>query len=362
MQNVLTIKETNCNMTDEKKRIDLYRVVSIIVKDKRKIGIYCLSGAIIGVIIAFSIPKTYKTGVMLAPEASGTNLGSGLSSMASLVGLNKNILGGDDAIFPEIYPDLMQSTDFVVSLFPIKVKSSDGKINTTYYNYMEKEQKMPWWNYPKAWFATIIKNIKDGDGKANNKINPFRLTNAQFDIAQAISGNIECSVDKKTSVISIVVKDQDPLISATMADSIKARLQVFITNYRTNKARNDLAYMENLFKEAKDDYVRARQIYASFSDNNQDLILQTFKMKEEELENEMQLRYNIYTQVAEQLQLAKSKVQERTPAFTVVQSATVPVKHSNRPKIFTLAIYTLLAFFIRAIMLIYKNKEDIFIV
>lgn len=347
-------------MADNKKSIDLYRLTKLIVKDKKKTGIYCLAGAIFGTIIAFSIPKTYKTGVMLAPESSGAGLGSGLSSMASLVGLNKNILSGDDAIFPEIYPDLMKSTDFVVSLFPIKVKSADGKINTTYYDYMEKDQKIPWWKYPMAWAAEMIKKMKGETGGGQGKIDPFRLTKDQADIAMGISGNIECNVDKKTSVISIVVTDQDPLISATMADSIKARLQVFITRYRTNKARNDLAYMEKLFEESKNDYTKARQKYAEFSDSNQDVILQTVKAREEELENEMQLRFNIYTQVTEQLQLAKAKVQERTPAFTVVQSATVPVKHSNRPKILTLAIYTVLAFFIRLTMIVYKNRETVF--
>lgn len=347
-------------MVNEKKNIDMYRLLKLIAADRKKTVAYCLAGAIFGTIIAFSIPKIYKTGAMLAPESSGSGLGSGLSSMASLVGLNKNILSGDDAIFPEIYPDLMQSTDFVVSLFPVKVKSADGKINTTYYDYMEKYQKIPWWKYPQAWVAALIKKMKAGNGKGSAKIDPFRLTKDQADIASGISGNIECNVDKKTSVISIVVTDQDPLISATIADSVKARLQVFITRYRTNKARNDLAYMERLFEETKNDYVKARRRYAEFSDSNQEVILQTIKAKEEELENEMQLRFNIYTQVTEQLQLAKAKVQEKTPAFTVVQSATVPVKHSNRPKIFTLAIYTILAFFIRVSMLVYRNRDTIF--
>jgi capsule polysaccharide export protein KpsE/RkpR len=122
-------------------------------------------------------------------------------------------------------------------------------------------------------------------------------------------------VDKKTSVISITVTDQDPLIAALIADSAKQRLQTFITNYRTNKARNDLSYMEKLYNEAKEQYSRARQLYASYSDANQELLLESYKSKEEDLENEMQLKYNIYTQVTEQLQLAKAKVQERTPAF-----------------------------------------------
>lgn len=350
-------------MTTNKKTINVYNVISCVKKDTRNIAKYCIIGAVIGVIVAFSIPKIYKTNVTLAPEASNANsLGSGLSSMASLVGLNKNILGSDDAIFPEIYPDLVSSTDFIISLFPIKVKSIDGKINTTYYDYIETKQKITWWSYPMAWVKAIVKKIKkDGKPKEdNNKIDPFRLTRDQFEIAQAIGNNIECDVDKKTSVISITVTDQDPLISATIADSAKARLQYFITNYKTNKARNDLRYMENLFSEAKEDYVKARQKYAEYSDANQELLLQAYKLQSEELENDMQLRYNIYSQVAEQLQLAKSKVQERTPAFTVLQSATVPIKHSNKPKILTMLTYMVLAFAIRIGIIIYRNKDSVF--
>lgn len=350
-------------MTTNKKTINVYHVVSCIKKDKRNIVNYCIIGAIIGVIVAFSIPKIYKTSVTLAPESSNANsLGSGLSSMASLVGLNKNILGGDDAIFPEIYPDLVASTDYIISLFPIKVKSLDGKINTTYYDYIETKQKITWWSYPMVWIKIIVKKIKN-KGKPQypaNKIDPFRLTRDQFEIVKAIRNNIECNVDKKTSVISITVTDQDPLISATIADSAKARLQYFITNYKTNKARNDLRYMENLFFEAKKDYVKARQKYAEYSDANQDLLLQAYKLQSEELENDMQLRYNIYSQVVEQLQLAKSKVQERTPAFTVLQSATVPIKHSNQPKILTMITFMALAFAIRMGIIFYRNKETVF--
>ena len=72
----------------------------------------------------------------------------------------------------------------------------------------------------------------------------------------------------------------------------------------------------------------------------------------------MQLKYNIYTNVVEQLQLAKAKVQERTPAFTVIQSATVPIKHSSRPKIVTLLIWLILGFLLRFGILFWKNKES----
>ena len=135
-------------------------------------------------------------------------------------------------------------------------------------------------------------------------------------------------------------------------------LQAAITDYRTKKARIDLQYMQKLFSEAKQQYDQARRLYASYADANLDVNLQSFKSKENDLENEMQLKYNIYTTLVEQLQLARAKVQERTPAFTVVQSATVPIKHSSRPKIVTLLIWLFLGFMLRFIILFWKNKES----
>jgi uncharacterized protein involved in exopolysaccharide biosynthesis len=181
-----------------------------------------------------------------------------------------------------------------------------------------------------------------------------------MDIVNAISSDIDCKVDKKTSIITIEVTTQDPLISACMADSVKARLQLYITNYRTNKAKADVAYMEKLYKQAKENYTKVRKQYAEFSDANEEMLLNSYKSKQEELENEMQLQYNMYTEVARQLQLSKAKLQEKTPAFTVVQNSTVPSKHSNKPKIIILLQFIILGFILRFCFLIYYRRKDIF--
>ena len=98
-----------------------------------------------------------------------------------------------------------------------------------------------------------------------------------------------------------------------------------------------MAYSQKLFSEAKAQYIKAQQTFGSYSDANTDLILQSFKAKQDELENEMQLRYNIYNQTSQQLQMARAKVQERTPAFTQIQPATVPLKKDG-PKRMTIVL------------------------
>ena len=348
-------------MEEKKKIIDisLIEVFKILKTDFRKVCIYSCTAGIIGVILAFATPKIYKSTVILAPEESGSSFSGSLSSLASMVGMNMKIGQTGDALYPEIYPDLMGSTGFVVGMFPVTVTRSKTGETYTYFDYLDKHQKKAFYEYPQDW----LKSVKDlfsseEQQPSDHKVNPKHLTKKEYDVAKNIMGRIDCSVDKKTNVITIVVEDQDPLIAATVADSVQMHLQRTITDYRTKKARNDMEYMQKLFDEAHREYAKARQKYAAFGDSYQNLKMQSYVLKGDELENEMQLKYTIYQQVVEQLQLAKAKVQERTPAFTIVQEATVPVKHSSRPKIVTLIIWMILGFLLRSGILLWRNRRS----
>ena len=204
----------------------------------------------------------------------------------------------------------------------------------------------------------VFSLIRDEDEEVpTNVVNPFRLTKEQADILKVIDNNIVCDVDKKTMVITINVVDQNPVICATMADTVKVRLQRFITDYRTNKARVDLAYYHKIEGEAKARYEQARIRYAGFSDANRDAQSQRSITRRAELMNEMTLQQNIYQQVVQQLQEAEMKVQEETPAFTTLQSATVPLKRSspNRAKICFICLF--LAFLGTTVWVLHKEGD-----
>lgn len=342
--------------------IDIRSVIKLLKNDTRKFCIWCSIAAVIGVIVAFTTPKTYKSTVILAPEESGAGFSGSLSSLASMVGMNMKVGQTGDALYPEIYPDLVQSVDFSVGLFPIKITTKNGDIKCDYYTYQIKHTKTALIEYPMLAVGKILGMIRPKEDNTHKKGSkgentPLWLTREQEKVVKEILSSVQCNVDKKTSVITITVEDQDPMVAALMADSVKSHLQVAITDYRTKKARNDLYYMEKIFNEARSQYDKARQLYASYADANQDVILQSFKLKKEDLENDMQLKYNIYTQVVEQTQLARSKVQERTPAFTVVQSAIVPTKASSRSRMSVVVIFTLLGSMLRLGVLIWKNKS-----
>lgn len=340
---------------EEESSIDFGKLFKDLLKHRRLYYIVLPVAFVLAAIYALSLPNFYSCTVKLSPELSGSKSTSGLASLASSFGVNIGSGGaGTEALFPTLYPDLMNSVDFKTSLFPVKVKRErDGKV-FTYYDYMENEQKLPWWTEGMQSFFSLFGSEQEESDKS---VDPFRLTKKQTSIVKAINQNVVCDVDKKTMVITINVTDQDPLICATMADSVKTRLQNFITDYRTSKARVDLAYNQKLYKEAKARYEKARQKYAEFSDANQDVVLQSVLTKQTDLENEMQLQYNIYQQVVGQLQQAEMKVQQETPAFTTLQSATVPVLKAGPKRAQMCLIFVFLAFLGTTAWILYKEDD-----
>ncbi len=283
-------------------------------------------------------PRYYRCNVSLAPEAYGDNVG-GISSLASNFGLN---LGGQgtDAIYPQLYPELMQSPEFVVGLFSIRVKTYKDSIDTDYATYLRRYQKKNWLTEPfkKASRAitSLIVRPKNEVVSKDHKIDPFNLTMSEFKTMGRISKKISCSVDQRTDVISISVKDQDRLVCALVADSVRQHLQDFIIMYRTKKARIDVLHYQTLADSCKREYDMSVRKYSNFCDSNRGLILQSKLSERDELENDMQMKYNAYSAMQNQLEAMKVKVQEKNPAFTTLKSATVPLEPAGpRRMIFT---------------------------
>lgn len=346
---------------EEESSIDFSKIWEALKKHKRLYYKVLPATFIVACFFLFSIPNYYRCTVKLSPELSGSKSSSSLASLASSFGINLGgALGnGTEALFPTLYPDLMNSVDFKTSLFPVMVRQKDSTERISYYDYLKDHQRRPWWSTAKRGLALAIRSLfgSEQDEEQPDTINTFELTKEQTRIAKLLAEKVSCDVDKKTMVITIDVIDQDPLVCALMADSVKERLQKFITDYRTRKARVDLEYNKKLVREAKERYVRARQLYVQFVDANQALILESVRAKQTDLENDMQLQYNAYNTAAAQLIAAEAKVQQETPAFTTLQSATVPVKKAGPHRAKMVLIWLFLAFLGTSIWALHKENQ-----
>lgn len=288
-------------------------------------------GVVLGIIIALSIPKQYTVTVTLSPEMGGDKASGGLASLAS------SFLGGgassssNDALNVTLAPDIVASTPFILELFNTHVQTLDGELDTTLVAYLD-EQKTPWWGYIKAapgMAIGAIKSIFTEKVDTVSALNPFQLTEVEYQKVEDLRKVITANVDKKTAMTTVTVTLQDPKVTAIVADSVVAKLQQYIIDYRIKKAKEDCAYLEELYKERQQEYYDAQSKYAHYFDTNRNIAFQSVRAEQERLQNDMNLAYQVYSQVAQQLQMARAKIQEEKPVFAVVEPATIPLQPSG---------------------------------
>ena len=336
-------KQLHNNHNDEEIEIDLMDLFRKVIGIRKKIYKAAGIGLIIGVIVAISIPKQYTVEVTLSPEM-GNNKGGGLSGLAaSFLGSGVTMGDGTDALNASLSADIVSSTPFLLELSAMEIPISKNEVMALSI-YLDEESS-PWWSYVIGFPGMVIGGVKSlftgGDepisyDKASQ--GAIELSKKELKKIETLKKMISASVDKKTSMTSVAVTFQTPRVAAVVADSVVKKLQEHIIDYRTSKAKEDCGYLEKLFKERQQEYYAAQQKYADYLDSHDNIILQSVRAEQERLQNDMSLAYQVYSQVASQLQVARAKVQEEKPVFAVVEPAVVPLEPSGTSrKVYVLA-------------------------
>lgn len=318
---------------DDELQIDWMGILRQVLAIRKKLYKAAAVGVVLGILIALGTPKQYTVSITLSPEMGSSKSGSGLASMAA------SFLGGSigsdspDALNATLTPDIVASTPFLLELFDARVVSQDKQIDTTFTAYLD-EQKSSWMGYVLKAPGMAISGIKSLFSEKKEKtatIQKGAIELNEKDAAKlgSLRQAITVEADKKTAITTLSVTLQDPKVTATMADSVVSKLQQYITAYRTRKAKEDCQYLEKLYKERQQEYYDAQQRYARYVDANSNVVFQSTLAERERLQNDMNLAYQVYSQVAQQLQVARAKVQEEKPVFAVVEPAVVPLNPSG---------------------------------
>lgn len=318
---------------DDEFQIDWMGILRQLLAIRKKLYIAAAVGVVLGILIALGTPKQYTVSITLSPEMGSSKSGSGLASMAA------SFLGGSigsdspDALNATLTPDIVASTPFLLELFDARVVSQDQQIDTTFTAYLD-EQKSSWLGYVLKAPGMAISGIKSLFSEKKEKtatIQKGAIELNEKDAAKlgSLRQAITVEADKKTAITTLSVTLQDPKVTATIADSVVSKLQQYITAYRTSKAKEDCQYLEKLYKERQQEYYDAQQRYARYVDANSNVVFQSTLAERERLQNDMNLAYQVYSQVAQQLQVARAKVQEEKPVFAVVEPAVVPLNPSG---------------------------------
>ena len=349
-------KQLHNNHNDEEIEIDLMDLLRKVIGIRKKIYKAAGIGLIIGVIVAISIPKQYTVEVTLSPEM-GNNKEGGLSGLAaSFLGSGVTMGDGTDALNASLSADIVSSTPFLLELSAMDIPVTKNEVMTL--NTYLDEETSPWWSYVIGFPGMVIGGVKSLFTEEDEITSFDKTSQGAIELSKkeskkiaALKKMITASVDKKTSMTSVTATFQDPKIAAVVADSVVKKLQEYIIDYRTFKAKEDCIYLEKLFKERQQEYYIAQKKYADYLDSHDNLILQSVRAEQERLQNDMSLAYQVYSQVASQLQVARAKVQEEKPVFAVVEPAVVPLEPSGTSR----KVYVLVFIFLSVCIVIFWN-------
>ena len=333
---------------EQEEEIDIMEYVVKLWARRSMIIKWCCVGAVIGLVVGFSLPKTYKAGATIAPETE-KKAGSGVSSIASLMGVSLN--NSVDAISVEMFPDVVHSTPFIVGLFdvPVQFERGDSVVSTTLLDYMLKYQRSPWWTSviqapfkALGWCLSLFSEKEEEDDSV--EVRDFtNLSKRERAVVKHFARAIMINVDEKSGKTEIELEMQDPLVVYTVTEAVLNNLKEYMSNYRTSKASQDVKNLGVIYEQRKADYYKAQQAYAKYMDSNKSVILQSAQAERERLKQEMNLAYQVYSQVATQLEGARIKEQEAKPVFVILEPAVIPNLKAGPSKAKMLVFFTFLA-------------------
>lgn len=310
-------------------QFDVMKYVRIAKKYWKRILLWGICSAVLGVAFSFTFPKGYKVVTKLAPELSLRS--NSLTSLASMAGINMSMLGNNnDALLPTVYPEIVSSVPFITDLFDMPVGEK------TLYDYMQEDQKASLigtvFSLPGRITDAIkdfVSNSSEEDIEEDIPIDSFRLTAEQYAVYKSIVRSISIVVDKKTFIVTITVFMQDSEVAASLAKEVCESLRKYVIKYRTEKTQQVVDYLNVVVESSRQEYFEAQANYARYADSHQGITRQSEQLESLRLQNIMNLKYQLYSSLSQQLQQSTVQLHEEAPVFAEIVPSTVPLRKAE---------------------------------
>ncbi len=348
----------------EEDEIDLIEL-SRVVWSKRKFILKVTSGFfILGIIIAFTSKVEYEATCKLLPESQEGSIPDfgGLSGLAGLAGLDlRGLEPGGGALAPELYPEMVKSTPFVVDLIhtPIYFEKLDTTISS--FQYFDEIDKPSLIGYLSSYTIGLPGRLKSLFSKTNEEEylsekneEWVRFTKNQWALIEDYADRLEVSVENETGIVLIETKMPDPIAVAQITNHLVNNLTKKITDYSIEKEKMNLEFISEQFLKAEEEYRIKQEEVARFVDRNRNMTSSLIQADYKRLNNEMNIIFEVYKGLAAQLEQAKISVKKVTPVFTVLEPVKVPVERSNPRRLLLINLFSFIGAFFSIFMILFR--------
>lgn len=321
--------------------IDLLDLAKTIWNGRKTLLICLFSGAVLGLCIALTASKEYTASTVMVPQVGGesqSKLG-GLSSLASLAGISLDMSQSTE-ISPMVYPQVVNSIPFQLELMnaPINFQQVPKPVSLFEYftiyskpSFLESIKK-----YTLGLPGTILKAIKGkpvalslpGGDKTNQ---PILLTQDQYEIIKLLEKMVTLDVNAKEGYLTLTASMPEAVAAAQVAQKAQTLLQQYITEFKIEKVKANLDFIQGRYNEAKTECEKAQLNLAMVNDRNRDFTSGVPRIESDRSSTRFTIAFSVFQELAKQLEQAKIQVKKETPVFTIIKPVSVPSERS-KPK------------------------------
>jgi uncharacterized protein involved in exopolysaccharide biosynthesis len=324
--------------------------------------------ALIGLYDGFTTPREYESLGKILPELQSKG-GGGLgrfASLAGLAGINLENLGSTEAVRPDLYPNVLQSTPFMLYIMNQQVYDKDTKQQVTLAEFMKRNGKRNETTlgrlrkYLLSFLNTSSAPAASGSGGSTTGPQLLALSLEQEEMMKDLLKRIECLMDKKTGIITIRVTMRDPIVSASIAQKSIDYVTKYVISYRVEKIQKDVDFYEKSMILAREKKNKAELAFARFNDQNRSPFFQTPQILQKKLQDEYIVSKSFYDQLVTQLEQTRMRLRDETPVIKVLEPPRVPVRKSKPSRLVILLSYMLIGGLIGFFIHAYRQRQVFF--
>lgn len=280
---------------------------------RRTMLCFLLAGLLAGVILAFLLPRKYEVRCTLGLEVEDRTMRVSLEGIPTLQTLNMGNVNNTKVITPEMYPDILYSVPFLKELMYKSLFNPQEGDTTSFYDYYLMRKGMG----------------EDPEMEASASVE--RLTKNEERCLHYLKNNIKAELRSKEGYLKLTVEMPDPEIAAYLAQEMQQMLQKYITQFRITKAQTALDFIDERYRELKEELEQKQQALVQFQEKNKGqngILIQT---EEKILTNDYELFFQLYSDIVKQREKAKIQVKENMPVLTVIEPVVMP-RYPAKPR------------------------------
>ena len=342
---------TDTTQQPEEREIDLIDLIRKLWLERMFIlkvtGVFIL----LGLLTALTGSKEYTASCQFVPQTSKNANNSSMARLASLAGINMGSLAtGEQLLSPLVYPNVLNSIAFKRDLLQTQIRINGEEEPITLLTYLSDKKYRKFsltgtiLKYTVGLPGLIVHAIK-GEPEEQETIADesfVALTKEEYTAVRALESVIGSEGEEKKGYIALSAQMPEPYAAAQVAESALELLQKYITEFKVDKVQSNLEFIQERYDELKKEYEEIQEQRAAYKDANQGISTSRARTNLEKLDNQYNLAYSIYSEMATQLEQAKIQVKETTPILTVIDPVSMPIKPSKPRKMMILVGFTFL--------------------